>query len=153
LPRSLLRTTFDQVAVGIVHAQPNVPYDQLMGLDQSREQPNSLSPRATMEKGGARETRIFRHVPAAVKTALWGARSKYPTLTVQELMAAHDPPLPYAQIKMGPSGTCLDYLCFGACKNAGCNYKHVEGASVPASRAEAVAPKLAAAYKTYDSLH
>jgi hypothetical protein len=99
------------------------------------------------------ESRTFRHVPPSIKAILHGARSKYPSLTVAELMAAHEPPLQYAQVKLGPSGSCLDFLCFGACKNTRCSYKHAATAAVPAARAEAVAPKLSDAYNAYDAAH
>jgi hypothetical protein len=47
----------------------------------------------------------------------------------------------------------LDYLCFGTCKNNRCSYKHTEMASIQTSRAEAVTPKLGAAYSAYDAAH
>jgi hypothetical protein len=72
-------------------------------------------------------------------------------VTIADLMAAHIPPLQYAQIKLGPNGACLDYICFGACKNASCTYKHAATTAVPAARAESVAPKLGAAYNAYDA--
>jgi hypothetical protein len=71
-------------------------------------------------------------------------------VTIADLMAAQDPPLQYSQVKLGPNVSCLDYLCFGACKSSSCTYKHAATAAVPAARAEAVAPKLGAAYSAYD---
>jgi hypothetical protein len=97
-----------------------------------------------------RESRIFRHVPPSIKTVLRGVKSKYPSVTIADIMAAHDPPLSYGQVKLGPKGSCLDYLCFGACKNSRCSYKHGASISIQATRAEAVAPKLAEAYNAYD---
>jgi hypothetical protein len=149
LPQSLLRTTYNEVAAGIVQAHLNVPYAELLG--QGSGEP-SYGPETG--RAGSRtqtESRTFRHVPAAIKTILRGARSKYPALTMAELMAAHSPPLQYAQIKLGPSGSCLDFLCFGSCKNSGCSYKHAANASVATARAEAIAPKLGAAYTAYDA--
>jgi hypothetical protein len=70
---------------------------------------------------------------------------------MEELMAAHSPPLQYAQIKLGPSGSCLDYLCFGSCINSRCSYKHAANASVPTAQAEGIAPKLGAVYSVYDA--
>jgi hypothetical protein len=66
-------------------------------------------------------------------------------------MAAHSPPLQYAQIKLGPNGSCLDFLCFGVCKNKTCSYKHLATATIPMARAKAIAPKLGAAYTAYDA--
>lgn len=144
LPQSLLRTTYNVVAVGIMQAHLNVPYAQLMGNDPSEESSGYPEMHST---GGAMPSpgpRTFHHVPASIKAILRGVRSKYPLVMIAELMAAHLPALQYTQVKPGPSGLCLDYLCFGMCKSNGCPYKH-EVAS--ADRAEAVAPKLGAAYK------
>jgi hypothetical protein len=153
LPQSLLRTTYNEVAAGIIPAHLNVPYSHLMGQEAS----DDASPHTESTEAGtgqaSRESRTFRHVPSSIKTILRGARSKYPSLTIAELMAAHDPPLLYAQVKLGPSGSCLDFLCFGACKSPGCSYKHAATASIQAARAETVAPKLGAAYNAYDAAH
>jgi hypothetical protein len=152
LPQSLLRNTYNEVAAGIVQAHLNVPYGPLMGQD-SGEASHSNDTGGTSRPATTTESRTFRHVPAAIKTILRGARSKYPMLTIAEIMAAHEPPLQYAQVKMGPAGSCLDFLCFGACKNTRCSYKHSATASIQAVRAEAIAPKLGAAYSAYDAAH
>jgi hypothetical protein len=81
--------------------------------------------------------RTFRNFPAAIKTILRCARSKCPALTIADLMSAHEPPLQYAQVKMGSNRACLDFLCFGSCKNNRCSYKHTATASITATRAEA----------------
>jgi hypothetical protein len=149
-PQSLLRTTFNEVSAGIVQAHLNVPYAALLGQDPGEASFNR-------ESGGASEERAttgprnFRHVPPAIKTILQGARSKYPALTVADLMSAHQPPLQYAQVKLGPAGSCLDFLCFGSCKNSRCSYKHPTTASITANRATTIAPKLGAAYTAYDA--
>lgn len=153
LPQSLLRTAYNEVAVGIVQAHLNVPYAQLMGNEADEEAsgyPERRSPASATPGPGSR---TFRHVPASIKTILRGVRSKYPAVTISELMAAPVPPLLYAQVKLGPSGSCLDSLCFGACKTTGCPYKHEVASSISVTRAEAVAPKLGAAYAAYDAAH
>jgi hypothetical protein len=153
LPQSLLRTTYNEVASGIVQAHLNVPYAQLLGQDSGEP---AYEPEMAASAPGANprgETRTFRHVPSSIKAILRGARSKYPAVTIADLMAAHVPPLQYAQVKLGPNGSCLDYICFGACKNGSCTYKHSVTAAVPAARAESVAPKLGAAYSAYDAAH
>ena len=149
LPQSLLRTTYNEIAAGIVQAHLNVPYSELLGQESGEA---SYGP----ETGSAgertsTESRTFRHVPAAIKAILRGARSKYPAITIAEIMAAHSPPLQYSQVKLGPNGSCMDYLCFGNCANSRCSYKHVATASIATSRAETVAPKLGAAYTAYDA--
>jgi hypothetical protein len=149
LPQSLLRTTYNEVAAGIVQAHLNVPYAELLGQDSGE---SSYSPDTGAAGNRApTETRTFRHVPTAIKTILRGARSKYPALTMAELMAAHTPPLQYAQVKLGPNGSCLDFLCFGSCKSSRCSYKHAANASIATARAEAIAPKLGAAFTAYDA--
>jgi hypothetical protein len=151
LPQTLLRTTYNEVAAGIVQAHLNAPYAQLLGQDAGEpsgglditNEASSALPRG--------ESRIFRHIPPSIKAVLRGVKSKYPAVTIAEIMAAHDPPLSYGQVKLGPNGSCLDYLCFGACKNPRCSYKHGPAVSIQATRAEAVAPKLADAYNAYDA--
>jgi hypothetical protein len=126
-----------------------VPYAELLGQDSGE---SSYSPDTGAAGNRApTETRTFRHVPTAIKTILRGARSKYPALTMAELMAAHTPPLQYAQVKLGPNGSCLDFLCFGSCKSSRCSYKHAANASIATARAEAIAPKLGAAFTAYDA--
>jgi hypothetical protein len=77
----------------------------------------------------------------------------FETLDARQIasLLSHSPPLQYAQIKLGPNGSCLDFLCFGECKNKTCSYKHLTTASIPVARAEAIAPKLGAAYTAYDA--
>lgn len=127
-----------------MQAHLNVPYAKLLGQDFSKSSysPNigSAGNRAPMED------RIFQHIPAAIKTILRVARSKYLALTMAELKAAHTPPLQYAQVKLGPNGICLDFLYFGSCKSSQCSYKHSANASIATARAKAIAPKLEAAF-------
>jgi hypothetical protein len=148
LPQTLLRTAYNEVAAGIVQAHLNTPYAQLLGQDAGEPSEGTDDTGMTSSRG---ESRTFRHVPPSIKTALRGVRTKYPAITIAELMVAHDPPLTYAQVKLGPNGSCLDYLCFGACKNARCSYKHGATSAIQATRAETVAPKLAEAYTAYDA--
>jgi hypothetical protein len=103
LPQLLLQSMYNDIATGIVQAHLNVPYAQLLG--QEPGQP-SYSSDTGAEQAGSRtrsEPHTFWHVPPAIKTILRGARSKYPSLTVVELMEAHVPPLQYAQVKLGPN--------------------------------------------------
>jgi hypothetical protein len=152
LPQSLLRTTYNEVAPGIDQTHLNVPYAEVLGKDLGVA---SHELEAGTGDGGRTQmgAKTFRHVPAAIKTILRGARSKYLALTIADLMGAHESPLQYAQVKMGPDGACVDFLCFGSCKNSRCSYKHTATASIVATRAEAVAPKLKAAYKAYNAGH
>jgi hypothetical protein len=152
LPQTLLRTTYNEVAAGIVlHAHLNAPYAWLLGQDagepsEGTDMVGEASP--ALARG---ELRIFRHVPAAIKTALRGVKSKYPAITITEIMAAYDSPLSYGHlVRMAPaSATCV--LELGACKNSRCSYKHGALVAIQATRAETVDPKLAEAYNAYDA--
>jgi hypothetical protein len=150
LPQTLLRTTYNEVAAGIVQAHLNAPYVQLLGQDAGEPSEGNDGPR----DGGvasSRENRTFRHVPSSIKAILKGVKSKYPAVTIADIIAAHNPPLTYGQVNLGPNGSCLDYLCFGACKNARCSYKHAPACAIQTTRAEAVATKLGVAYMAYDA--
>lgn len=113
---------------GIVQAHLNVPYSQLLGQDLEEV---SYSPDTGASTGTTRarsnKPQNFWHVPTAIKAILWGAQSKYPALTIAE------PPLQYAQVKLGLNGSCLDYLCIGSCKNNQCTDKHFATVSVAAA--------------------
>jgi hypothetical protein len=95
LPQSLLAAVYNEMAAGIVQAHLNVPYRQLMGRDSGEASYSQDS--GPLQGAPARgEPRTFRHVPAPIKTVLRGARSKYPAVTIADLMAAHNPPLQYS---------------------------------------------------------
>ena len=66
-------------------------------------------------------------------------------------MNATLPPLNYSVVKMGPNGSCLDYLCFGECTNRTCTFKHDPNAGIASARAIQVASKLGPAYQAYDA--
>jgi hypothetical protein len=151
LPQSLLRTAYNEIAAGIIQAHLNVPYTDLLGRDPSGETDHEGQDKGPPGERTSSESRTFRHVPPAIKAILRGVRSKHPAVTISELMAAHSPPLQYAQVKLGPNGSCMDYICFGNCKNSRCQYKHLPSASIATARAEAVARKLGVAYTAYDA--
>jgi hypothetical protein len=156
LPQSLLMKTYNEVATGNVQIYLNVPYSQLMGQDPGESSDGLRLDRKKLEgsnlvSGRSGEPRISRHVQAPIQTILKGARSKYPTVTVADLMTARTPPLSYDQVKLGPNGACLDFLCFGACRDAKCNYKHSASTSIKLDRATAVDPKLGACFSAYDA--
>jgi hypothetical protein len=69
-------------------------------------------------------------------------------------MGATTPPLKYTAIRVGPTGACLDMLCFGACKEPDCTYKHPTlRISIDPARAAAAATKLKAGYAAYEASH
>jgi hypothetical protein len=125
--------TYDQVKPGmIVQVHLNTPYAQLLGKNAGEPSEERDGPRDTgfVLPG---EAQNYRHVPPTIKTALRGVGSKYPAVMIVELMAARNPPLKYGQVKLGPSGSCLDYLCFRTCEDARCFFKH-DGGHMPSSR-------------------
>jgi hypothetical protein len=134
LPQSLLMKTYNEVTRRNVQVYLNVPYSQLMGQDPGESSDGlQLDPK---REG----SNLVSGVPAPIKTIPKGSRSKYPTMTIADMMAAHTPPLSYDQVKAGPNnGACLDFLCFGARSNAKCNYKHSASTSIKADRATSVA--------------
>jgi hypothetical protein len=111
LPQSLLRNTHSEVATGIVQADLNVPYSQLLGQD-SGEPSYSNEGRSSFRSEAKEGARLFRHVPAAIKTILQGVHTKYPSMTMAELMAAHHPPLLYCQVlaRMAPAWTTCAWV-------------------------------------------
>jgi hypothetical protein len=140
LPQSLLMKTYNEVATENVQVYLNVPYSQLMGQDPGESSDGLQLDRkregSNLVPGRSDEPQIFRHVPAPIKTILKGARSKYPTVTIAAMMVAHIPPLSYNQVKLGPNGACLDFLCFGACRNAKCDYNTSTRRLRPSKRIE-----------------
>jgi hypothetical protein len=159
LPQSFLSRVSDDMAMGIVMVHHHVPFAELLGRGGG-EGPPGIKHQSNEEGRGAvspskearKSLKIYKYVVPTIKTSLTGARSKYPTLTISDLMAATSPPLQYSQVRIGSAGACLDYLCFGLCKDTKCGYKHSEiEVVVRADRAKSVAKCLGAAYSTYDA--
>ena len=88
-------------------------------------------------------------IPVAVKAALKGARTRFPNVTILDIMGAASPPLSYHQVKMGPGGSCMDYLVLGQCKNRSCTFKHSGDQVITDAQAAKAAPKLKGAYEKY----
>jgi hypothetical protein len=98
--------------------------------------------------------RNFGRVPGPLKAALAGARTKYPTIRVSDIMHAVSPPVKYTNIKLGPTGACLDMLCLGSCKEPSCTYKHPTArVSIDPARASKTAAELKPAYAQYVATH
>jgi hypothetical protein len=102
-----------------------VPYEQLLrGVDkgvgnggmEAGGQDSFEPARAPSAADTPVGQRNFNRVPGPIKTALAGARAKYlAALRVADFMAAATPPLWYTDVKIGPTGACLDTLCLGSC--------------------------------------
>jgi hypothetical protein len=160
LPESNLRVVRGMISTTMIPEMVNVPYDQLLGADagyhesgsggqESFEQPRS--------SGGGEVPvgqRLFARVPRSIKSALSGARAKYPHLRISDIMSAPVPPIKYSSIKGGPTGACLDMLYFGSCNEADCTYKHpTTRLSLDPSRAATAASKLKVGYAAYAANH
>jgi hypothetical protein len=162
LPESNLRVARGMIETSMIPEQVNVPYDQLIAGGRSTEdrtgaggQESFEHPRTPASSGEAPVgQRVFNRIPGSIKAALTGARARYPSLKISDLMTAPVPPLRYATIKVGPTGACLDMLCLGACNDEGCTYKHpATRISIDPARAAAAATKLKAGYEAYRASH
>ena len=156
LPESNLRVVRGMISTTMIPEMVNVPYDQLLGADaggcdagpggqESFERPRS---------GGGGEApvgqRLFARVPGSIRSALSGARARYPQVRISDIMSAPVPPIKYTAIKGGPTGACLDMLYFGSCNEPDCTYKHpTRRISLDPARAATSANKLKLGYAAY----
>jgi hypothetical protein len=162
LPESNLRVARGMIETTMIPEQVNVPYDHLLGGMGAGDdaawtggQDSAEPPYAPSGQGDAPiGQRTFNRVPGSLKAALAGARTKYPNIRVSDIMGAATPPIKYSVIKLGPTGACLDMLCFGACKEATCTYKHpVTRVTIDPARAAVTAAKLKTGYAAYVLAH
>jgi hypothetical protein len=155
IPFARLGHQLDQVMVGLLAEQSNVPYGDLVaaptpawgGGEPGRGGGGRAG--ATGERGGS--TKIFGKVPTAIAAALAGATSKYPNLKMTDVLVATSPATAYTSVKLGPAGSCLDFLALGRCKTAGCSYAHNVQTHVAAEQVSRAAPKLKTAFQAYDA--
>jgi hypothetical protein len=112
----------------MIPEQVKVPYEQLLTGVEDNYASGARGQETAEPPAYGRDApvgqRNFSRIPGAIKAALTGARAKYPSLRIADLMAATSPLIKYTAIKVGLTGACLDMLCFGTCKEAGCTYKH-----------------------------
>lgn len=159
LPESNLRVARGMIATTMIPEMVNVPYDQLLGTDSdtragSGGQASFEQPRGDRSGDAAVGERVFSRVPGPMKSALSGARSKYPDIRISDLMNAVSPPIRYSNIRGGPTGACLDMLYLGSCNEPSCTYKHPSTRiSLDPARASAAATKLKAGYVAYIESH
>jgi hypothetical protein len=158
LPESNLRVARGMIETTMIPAQMNVPFQELLGVNDETSgaggQESFEQPRAGRVGEAPAGQRVFARIPGPIKTALAGARQKYPNLRVADLMGATTPPLKYSTIRVGPTGACLDMLCFGICKEPDCTYKHPTARiNIDPARAAAAATKLKAGYAAYEANH
>jgi hypothetical protein len=122
LPESNLRVARGMIETTMIPEQMNVPYQELLGAASRDDftgpggQESFEQPRTSRAGDAPVGQRVFSRVPGSIKSALSGARSKYPELRIADVMGAPTPPLKYSAIRVGPTGACLDMLCSGACK-------------------------------------
>jgi hypothetical protein len=159
LPESNLRIARGMIETTMIPEMVNVPYDQLLG--GMEVQPTGPGGQESFEqprgsRGGEAPVgqRVFTRVPGAMKSALSGARTKYPTVRISDFMSATTPPIKYSAIKGGPTGACLDMLYLGSCNEPDCTYKHPSTRlSLDPARAAAAASKLKVGYAAYVAQH
>jgi hypothetical protein len=156
LPESNLRVVRGMIATTMIPEMVNVPYDQLLGADadtndtRSGGQDSFERPRGGSGGEVPVGQRVFSRVPGSLKSALSGARTRYPRIRVADIMNAPVPPIRYSAIKGGPTGACLDMLYLGSCNEPDCTYKHpTTRLSLDPARAAAAASKLKAGYAAY----
>jgi hypothetical protein len=130
-PVSRLAHLLGNIQAGHIPVFNNVPFREL--LVPTDETPGGGDPAGTAarepRRGGAAETpgqhlTLTYSVPRELAAVFQGGLTRYPGLRISEVMAAHSPPTPYHKYKLGPGGTCMDFLCLGKCTNPTCSYKH-----------------------------
>jgi len=119
LPGSRLDAVLREVGRGLVAAENNVPYGELMGPAAGLPLTTPHQPGAHGQGKEGKGNRVPTApeewplsytgvIPVAVKAALKGARTRFPNVTILDIMGAASPPLSYHQVKMGPGGSCMD---------------------------------------------
>jgi len=154
LPGSRLDQVLRAVGRGLIATENNVPYGELMAdTPNPHHQGSSLSNVKKAPSGGQEWPLTYPGTPSVLKEALKGARTRFPNITVLDIMGASATPLTYHQVKVGPGGACMDYLALGQCKDPKCSYNHAPDQMVTAAQATKAAPKLASAFKLYAAAH
>ena len=102
------------------------------------------------ELGGASTTpHVFNRVLPKFVDLLKDARAWYPNLRIAAILAAAKPPIAYNKARLGPPGSCLDFLMFGKCMAPGCSYKHDAVVKVEPAQAEKAHQSMHNAYEAY----
>jgi hypothetical protein len=155
-PVSRLAHLHNHVAAGTIPEFGNVPYQLLLtnpGPRPGNPEPPASSRGTSGAIPGGHVGTTFSRVPPPIEAVFRGHMSRFPQLTVAEVMTAQVPPVPYSHFKVGAPGACLDYLCLGQCKNASCTYKHDPSTVFSDAQVRRVVPKMQAAYTSYKSSH
>jgi hypothetical protein len=126
-PMSRLEHLLGFINVGTVPQTGNVPFNELVGT--TAVPPVIGAPVGAPAREARRETpgqhlALTFDVPAAIATIYRGCLTRYPEIGITQVMLATNPPTSYLKYKLGPSGTCMDFVCFGKCTNPSCNFKH-----------------------------
>jgi hypothetical protein len=69
------------------------------------------------------------------------------------VMAAPATPVAYMKYKLGPNGTCMDFVCFGKCTDPSCSYKHNAAIRLTPGQTQRAVPHLKVAYDAYKAAH
>ena len=73
--------------------------------------------------------------------AILPARTKRATVKVTDLINA-TPPVPYNNVRVGASGSCLDMIFLGKCVDPQCTFSHAARSIIPDSRAREIVRNL-----------
>jgi hypothetical protein len=158
-PMSSLRWLWNELGRSVVTPITGCPEFQLMGEPAAAAQghngangfqrPEDMlarTPTQDMPVGGSHKLAV---VHPAFTGALKQAKIKHPAMTVSLIMKAAG--LSYKTIKLGPPGSCLDYMVLGLCKTKGCQYKHIKNFTSSDAQATPVAKALMEAIPAYEA--
>jgi len=69
---------------------------------------------------------INKDIPALCKPTVGRLRSKYPQVSFAALVASGAEGCSFVGLKVGGSGTCIDFALLGKCTTPNCGYKHIK---------------------------
>jgi hypothetical protein len=161
LPTSNLVMLRMYLQTGSIKASLNCPVERLLGMSQGvtvvtdtaslMSSMSSMSGSSAFSPASARSasTKVNAHFHVAFKRATEELIGKHPAARFTDVMNAPQERLKYSEVRMGPSGSCLDMHYFGRCSTEGCAYKHGVVGAVPEARATKILPKLKVAVAEY----
>lgn len=148
LPSSNLTFLVSQVQSGFLSKNSGVPYEDLVPATGPMTARQAAGTMPSGEATGSSQ-KVYTNVPSALKAALAGARVAYPKVTIKEMLQAAN--MPYQQVRLGPPGSCMDFLALGKCRDPKCNYKHDNMVTLREAQVNSAAPKLKQALEKYQA--
>jgi hypothetical protein len=159
-PVSRLDVLLDFISIGNVPILNNAPFRELLGTTDDATV-HGAPARATAREDRSIGTAVTSGshlgltfpVPTDIAEIFRGGLTRYPGLHITDVMATPSPPVPYAKYRLGPSGTCMDFVCFGKCANPSCSFKHSVSLQLNPGQTQRAAPHIKAAYNAYKVAH